>query len=73
MILRATVDGSDRDQLVHTLATMTYTFPGYAPGVLNDGSEPGTWTQVAVANLSGLLSDAEYERVCEVVRPPPPG
>ncbi|WP_265442791.1 hypothetical protein [Flexivirga meconopsidis] len=73
VILRATVHGTDRDELVHTLATMSYTFTAYAPGVLDDGSDPGTWTQVAVANLSGLLSDEEYERVCTVVRPPPPG
>lgn len=72
-ILRATVTGGDRGDLVNTLSTMTYTFAEYAPDVLDDGSDPGTWTQVAVANLNGLLSDEEFERVCEIVRPPQPG
>ena len=65
--------GRTGDQLVDTLATMTYTFTEYAPCVLDEGSVPGTWTQVAAANLSGLLSDDEYERICTIVRPPSPG
>lgn len=72
VIVRATVDRTSRDELVNALANMPYSFTEYAPGVLDDGSKPGTWTQVSVANMNGMLSDEEYERVCDAVQPPSP-
>lgn len=72
VILRANMDGTDRDELVKMLAEMTYSFTEYAPGVLNDGSNPGTWNQVLGATLDGTLSDEEFARVSQAVRPPNP-
>lgn len=69
VILRAVVEGTDRNELVARLQRMTYTFTEYAPEPF-DGSIPGTWNQVAAACLAGFLTREEYERVASVVKPP---
>jgi transcriptional regulator with XRE-family HTH domain len=64
IILRAAVDDTPRDVLVTQLSSYPYTFTEFAP-FPHDGSVPGTWTQVSAAHLLELLSDEEYESVCE--------
>lgn len=71
IILRATVQETDRDTLVKELSNFAYTFTEVAP-YPHDGSVPGTWTQVSAAHLLGLLSDEEYESVRYAVKPPTP-
>jgi hypothetical protein len=71
IILRAAVDDTHRDVLVAQLSSYPYTFTEFAP-FPNDGSVPGTWTQVSAAHLLELLSDEEYESVCAAVQPPTP-
>jgi len=69
IILRANLEGTDRNQLVNRLRAMTYSFREHAPGQV-DGVVSGTWDQVRMAARSGLLTKREYERVRETVRPP---
>lgn len=71
VILRATVEGTPRAELVEQLRSFEYTFTEFAP-YPHEGSVPGTWTQVTTAHLLGLLSDEEYEDVSCAVQPPPP-
>ena len=68
-IYRVTVEGGDRSALVEWLSSYPHTFTEYAPEPF-DGSIPGTWTQVCVALLTGLLSQAEYDQIAARVRPP---
>jgi len=69
VILRATLNGTPREKLIKYLSVMDYTFATYAPSP-HEGSIPGTWTQVGVAHVQGLLTDDEYEEICAFVRPP---
>lgn len=69
IILRATVDGTSRSDLVDALSRYPYTFTRYAPGPF-DGSKPGTWLQVSTAVLTGFLTEREFEQIAEAVRPP---
>lgn len=69
IILRATVDGTSRDDLVASLSSWKYTFAGYAPYPA-EGGTPGSWTQVEHGYYRGMLSRAEYERICAAVQPP---
>ncbi|BBY99450.1 hypothetical protein [Mycolicibacterium fallax] len=68
LILRAWVDGGDRDELVAELSRREYTFPEYAPYPF-EGRLPGTWDRVVRAMLHGYLSDDEFERARGVVKP----
>ncbi|OYO21956.1 hypothetical protein CGZ93_08450 [Enemella dayhoffiae] len=69
IILRATVTGSDRDELVRNLAKYPYTFGAVAPYPF-EGTTPGTWDQIETAALMGYLSTSEFERICAAVEPP---
>ena len=71
VILRATVEETDRDALVKELSSFTYTATRVAP-YPHDGSVTGTWSQVSAAHQLGLLSDEEYESVSRAVKPPTP-
>lgn len=71
VILRATLNRTPRERLVKDLSTMDYTFTTYAPSP-HEGSIPGTWTQVGTAHVLGLLTDEEYEEICDFVGPPSP-
>jgi hypothetical protein len=71
IILRATVDQTSREELIETLCALSYTFTEFAP-YPDDGSLPGTWTQVSTAHSLGLLNDEEYQSVRSAVRPPAP-
>ena len=71
VILRATVEETDRDALVKELSSFTYTATRVAP-YPHDGSVTGTWSQVSAAHRLGLLSDEEYESVSRAVKPPTP-
>lgn len=62
--LRAFVDGTDRDVLLDTLCSISYTFGESGPWP-HSGYTPGTWDQVRHAFMDGLLSAAEYTRVRE--------
>ena len=68
-IYRVTIEGGDRSALVEWLSSYPHTFTEYAPAPF-DGSIPGTWTQVCVALLTGLLSQEEYDQIAARVRPP---
>lgn len=68
MILRATVEGSDRDALVRRLSLLEYTFRVYAPDPA-EGANPGSWDQVKQAYLTGLLTKEEYLAVLGAVTP----
>lgn len=68
-IYRVTVEGGDRSALVAWLSEFPHTFTEYAPEPF-DGSIPGTWTQVCVALLTGLLSQKEYDQIAAKVCPP---
>lgn len=69
LILRATVDQTDRAEMVEQLTNLICTFTEYAPEPF-EGSAPGTWTDVEVALMSGLLSQGEYDRVRDAVHTP---
>ena len=69
IILRATVDGSDRDALIKRLAEFRYTFRQHAPEPF-EGAVGGSWDDVKHAFMTGLLSQGEYERVRDAVKPP---
>ena len=69
IILRATVDGADRDALVKRLTECTYTFRRHAPAPI-EGAVSGSWDDVKHAFVTGLLSQGEYERVRDAVKPP---
>ena len=71
VILRATLNGTPRGQLIKDLSTTRYTFTTYGPPP-HEGAIPGTWTQVGAAHALGLLSDEEYEEICGLVGPPSP-
>jgi hypothetical protein len=71
IILRATVDGADRDALVERLAEYGYTFRQHAPEPF-EGAIDGSWDDVRHAFMTGLLSQGEYERVHAAVKPPRP-
>lgn len=68
VILRATVGHADRRTLVETLKSLTYTFGEHAPYPA-EGATSGTWDQVRHAYMTGLLSQEEYERVRDAVKP----
>lgn len=70
VILRATIDRTDRSALIKALAKMNYTFKTYAPGHF-DGSVAGTWDQVRAAMAAGLLTRDEYEQIRDAVDPAP--
>jgi hypothetical protein len=67
IIVRATVEHTNRRALVETLKGLTYTFGEQAPYPM-EGSTTGTWDDVVDAHFEGLLSDAEYEEVRAAVR-----
>lgn len=69
VILRATVEGTDRKALLERLSRMSYTFTEYAPEPF-DGSKPGTWTQVKVACATGLLTREEFDEIATAVKAP---
>lgn len=69
LILRAWVDGGDRDELVAALSGREYTWGVVAP-YPDEGRLPGTWDRVVRAWLHGYLSDDEFERVRAVVKSP---
>lgn len=71
IILRATVDGTDRDALVRRLASYRYTFRQRAPEPF-EGAVDGSWDDVKHAFTTGLLSPEEYERVRAAIKPPRP-
>lgn len=68
-IYRAAVENSDRNEFVERLSSMTYMFTEYAPYPF-DGSKPGTWMKVVGAYGDRLLTDQEFARVSDAVRPP---
>lgn len=67
IILRATVNGTSRTDLVEALSRYPYTFTEYAPEPF-EGSKPGTWLQVSTAVASGFLSEREFEQIVAAVR-----
>lgn len=69
VILRATVDQTDRSDLVKRLSTMTYTFKKHAPAPF-EGAVSGSWDQVTAAVVADLLSRTEYEQIRDAVQPP---
>jgi hypothetical protein len=69
IILRAAVDGSDRNALIKRLAEIRYTFRQHAPEPF-EGAVGGSWDDVKHAFMTGLLSQGEYERVRDAVKPP---
>ncbi len=69
IILRTTVDGGDRDALVKRLTECQYTFRKHAPEPF-EGAIGGSWDDVKHAFMTGLLSQGEYERVRDAVKPP---
>lgn len=69
IILRATVDGTDRDALVERLAECACTFREHAPEP-SEGAIGGSWDDVKHAFVTGLLTQGEYERVRAAVKPP---
>lgn len=69
MILRASVEGTPRADLVRRLARIHYTFRQRAPEPF-EGAVSGTWDEVRHALMAGLLSEGEFERVRDVVKPP---
>lgn len=69
IILRATVDGTDRAALVRRLAKCKYTFRKHAPEPF-EGAVGGSWDDVKHAFMTGLLTQGEYERVRDAVKPP---
>lgn len=71
VILRATVDAVDREGLVERLSTRSYTFRAHAPEPF-EGATSGSWDDVKHAYMTGLLSQEEYERVRDAVKPPQP-
>lgn len=69
IILRAAVEGTPRADLVRRLAQFHYTFRQHAPEPF-EGAVSGTWDEVRHAFVTGLLSEREFERVRDRVRPP---
>lgn len=69
MILRAAVEGTARRELVRRLAQFHYTFRQRAPEPF-EGAVNGSWDEVRHAFMTGLLSEREFERVRDRVRPP---
>ncbi|KQP62950.1 hypothetical protein [Nocardioides sp. Leaf285] len=70
-ILLAAVNGGSRADLIEHLAQRDYTFRQHAPEPF-DGAISGSWDEVRQAWMAGLLSEEEYKRVRERVRPPSP-
>ena len=66
VILRAAVDGSDRNALVVRLGEFTYTFRKHAPEPF-EGATSGTWDDIKHASVTGLLSPAEARAVARAV------
>lgn len=71
IILRATVDRTDRKKLIRDLSKFHYSFREHAPEPF-EGARPGTWDEVRSAMVSGMLSKDEFERVRAAVKPPTP-
>ena len=69
LILRATVDGTSRAQLVKKLCSLECTLAEATP-YPHDDSRPGTWHQVRAAYLLGLLDDDEYTIISSVTDAP---
>lgn len=70
VIVQAYLLGTSRGGLVDQLSRWPFAFPEVVSG---DGVTEATWQEVVVAAARGLLSPAEYQRVCDAVQPPPPG
>lgn len=70
IILEATVNYSDRSEMVERLKEFTYTLGESAP-YAHDGYVPGSWDQVLLARAQGYLSEAEFEEICAAVRQDP--
>lgn len=68
-ILRAFVEGTDRDALVQELSVRTYDFPEYAP-FPHEGKTSTDWDDVEAAVVAGYLTEGEYRRIHAAVKPP---
>ncbi len=68
LILRAWLDGGDRDELVAALSEREYTWGVVAP-YPDEGRVPGTWDRVVRACFHGYLGDDEFERIRVAVKP----
>lgn len=71
LIMWATVERSDRRELIEALCNLTYTYSVHAPWPA-EGASPGTWDEVRAARASGLLSDAEFAEIVAAVKPKGP-
>lgn len=69
IILRAIAEGTPRREMVRRLALFHYTFRQRAPEPF-EGAVTGTWDEVRQAFMSGLLTEREFERVRDRIRPP---
>lgn len=69
LILRAHLDGGDRDELIEKLSSYPYTFPEYPPYPL-DGRKMGTWDQVILAFYTGYITKTELGEIRAAVNPP---
>lgn len=66
IILRAAVDGSDRNALARRLGEFTYTFRTHAPRPF-EAATSGSWDDIKHAYATGLLSSDEARAVAKAV------
>jgi hypothetical protein len=69
IILLAAANGTPRPELVRRLTQFHYTFRQRAPQPF-EGAVTGSWDEVRHAFVTGLLTEREFERVRDVVKPP---